>query len=100
MSTPTIGDRNHFRAPRLRAQTVTGMAMKKKTAPARFTDRTLEAWDFKVHPPGTLELEATDLSARTKDKDAADERIEELQERLYELQVRYWQEKRRAVFVF
>ena len=65
-----------------------------------FTDSTLTSWDFELHPPGSLDLGGTDLSGKTKDKDAADEKIQELQERLYELQVRYWMEKRRAVFVF
>ncbi len=77
-----------------------GKREKKKKVSKRFTDITHESWDFEVHPHGTLNLEGTDLLGKTEDKDAADKQIKGLQERLYELQVRYWMEKRRAVFVF
>jgi polyphosphate kinase 2 (PPK2 family) len=73
---------------------------KKDKGSKRFTDTTLEAWDFEVHPPGTLDLEGTPLGGKPLEKEAADREIKELQRRLYELQVRYWMEKRRAVFVF
>lgn len=72
----------------------------KQARKPRFTDETRGSWDFKVFPEGTLNLKETDLSLKTRDKDAVDEKIEALQEKLYELQVRYWLEKRRAVFVF
>jgi polyphosphate kinase 2 (PPK2 family) len=66
----------------------------------RFTDRSHEAYDFEVHPFGTLNLAETDLRKTTEDKKASDKKIEILQQKLYELQVRYWLEKRRAVIVF
>ncbi|MFZ5444818.1 MAG: polyphosphate kinase 2 family protein [Myxococcota bacterium] len=66
----------------------------------RFTDASLNAYDFDVYPHGTLDLDGTDLSPKIDDKKEADEEISELQRKLYELQVRYWLEKRRAVFVF
>ena len=77
-----------------------GKSPKKRKDAKRFTDPTFESYDFDVFPPGTLQLDKVDLSAETKDKKAADKELAELQERLYELQVRYWLEKRRAVFVF
>ena len=76
------------------------MGKKKDKKNKRFLDRTREAYDFEVFPAGTLDLAATDLSVKTKDKDAADEELKELQDKLFELQVRYWMERRRAVFVF
>ena len=77
-----------------------GKRDEKKKVSKRFTDLTHQSWDFEVHPHGTLNLEDTELGGKTEDKDAADKQIKGLQERLYELQVRYWMEKRRAVFVF
>ncbi|MFO0597964.1 MAG: polyphosphate kinase [Myxococcaceae bacterium] len=76
------------------------MGKKNKKKNRRFTDATRLSYDFEVFPDGTLDLEGTDLDQKTKDKDAADEEIAELQEKLYELQVRYWMERRRAVFAF
>jgi polyphosphate kinase 2 (PPK2 family) len=76
------------------------MGKKDKKKNKRFTDRTPTAYDFEVFPHGTLDLKSTDLSVKTKDKDAVDDEIEELQEKLFELQVRYWMERRRAVFAF
>jgi polyphosphate kinase 2 (PPK2 family) len=72
----------------------------KKKAQGRFTDSTFNAYDFEVHPPGTLSLADCDLSAKAPDKKAAERELERLQRKLFELQVRYWLEKRRAVFVF
>jgi polyphosphate kinase 2 (PPK2 family) len=66
----------------------------------RFTDRTPLSYDFEVFRAGTLDLGEIDLSKKVSDKKAADAEILELQEKLFELQVRYWLEKRRAVFVF
>ncbi len=66
----------------------------------RFSDPTPLAYDFEVHPPGTLSLGAVDLSQAAANKKAADKALEALQKKLFELQVRYWLEKRRAVFVF
>lgn len=78
------------------------MASKKKKPRSRrrFLDSTRESYDFKVFPEGTLCLSDVNQSASLKDRHSADAEILELQERLYELQVRYWLEKRRAVFVF
>lgn len=76
------------------------MASKKKKGKTRFTDSTPQSYDFKVFPAGTLQLEQVDLSATTADKAAADRELKKLQEKLFELQVRYWLERRRAVFVF
>ncbi len=72
----------------------------KKRKKKRFTDETLDSYDFEVFEPGTLRLEQTELRVKTEDKKAADKEIEALEHKLYELQVRYWLEKRRAVFVF
>ena len=77
-----------------------GKRPKKSKGSKRFTDATPEALEFEVYPHGTLDLAGTDLSGKTRDKELADRKIEGLQDRLYELQVRYWQEKRRAIFVF
>jgi polyphosphate kinase 2 (PPK2 family) len=71
---------------------------KKKTV--KPTDSSPEAFEFKVFESGTLTLAEVDLSAKAEDKKAADEEIEALQETLFELQVQYWLEKRRAIFVF
>jgi polyphosphate kinase 2 (PPK2 family) len=73
---------------------------KRKKKDKRFTDITLESLDFEVHPAGTLDLEDTSPAGQVLDKKLADKELKELQERLYELQVRYWMEKRRAVLVF
>lgn len=77
-----------------------GKGKKKEKKDKRFTDRTMESYDFEVFPIGTLDLDGTNPAVKIADKDKADEEIKELQKRLYELQVRYWMEKRRAVFVF
>ncbi len=73
---------------------------KKKSKSRRFTDETLNAYDFEVFPHGTLDLAGTDLASTTEDKQAAEKELTKLQKKLLELQVRYWMEKRRAVFVF
>jgi polyphosphate kinase 2 (PPK2 family) len=66
----------------------------------RFSDATPLSYDFDVFPTGTLALNDVDLSVKVADKKEADAEILALQEKLFELQVRYWLEKRRAVFVF
>jgi polyphosphate kinase 2 (PPK2 family) len=76
------------------------MARDKKGKKPALTDATVEAYEFKVHPKGTLRLDEVDLSADVADKKAYEKELEALQDRLYELQVRYFLEKRRAVFVF
>jgi polyphosphate kinase 2 (PPK2 family) len=77
-----------------------GKRKKKDKGSKRFTDTTFESLDFEVHPSGTLDLAGTNPGGKIVDKDKADDEIKELQKRLYELQVRYWMEKRRAVLVF
>jgi len=72
----------------------------KKNKDKRFIDPTPGSYEFEVYKRGTISLEDVDLSVKAKDKNAADAEILELQERLFELQVRYWLEKRRAIFVF
>ena len=73
---------------------------KKPKKDRRFTDSTPLSYDFEVYPAGTLDLGEVDLSTKVDDKKAADAEILELQEKLLELQVRYWLEKRRAIVVF
>lgn len=65
----------------------------------RFTDKTHTAYDFRVHPKGTLKLSKTKLD-QLVDKEEAESELKELQEKLYGLQVKYWLKRRRAVFVF
>ncbi len=76
------------------------MAKKNSSKNRRFSDRTRESYDFKVYEPGTLSLADLNPEVRIDDKKDADAEILELQEKLFELQVRYFLEKRRAVFVF
>lgn len=74
---------------------------KKKAAGRRFTDPTPLSYDFNVHKSGTLVLAEVELqSAFIENKKEADAELEELQMKLFELQVRYWLEKRRAAIVF
>jgi polyphosphate kinase 2 (PPK2 family) len=74
---------------------------KKREKNARkLQDLTREAYEFKVFPEGTLRLDEVDLNETVKDKKAYETELLELQEKLYELQVRYFLEKRRAIFVF
>ena len=56
--------------------------------------------EYEVYRAGTLHLDEVDLEAVAEDRRAAEAELLDLQEKLYELQVRYWLEKRRAVFVF
>ncbi len=78
-----------------------GKKTKKKNQKARFTDSTPEAFEFEVYPAGTLRLDDVDLEGSViTNKKEADQEIAELQEKLFELQVRYWLEKRRAVIAF
>lgn len=63
-------------------------------------DPTPEAFEFKVHPPGTLRLAEVDLSAKVEDKKKADQEIQALQERVYAAQIKNHLSKRTTVFVF
>lgn len=73
---------------------------KKKDKAVKLTDATPEAYEFKLFPKGTLKLEDVDLGQTVEDKKAYEKELEKLQEKLFELQVRYFLEKRRACFVF
>lgn len=64
------------------------------------SDPTPAAYEFVVHPPGTLQLRQVNPATLVADEDAADEKIKELQKKLYELQVRCFLAGRRACFVF
>jgi polyphosphate kinase 2 (PPK2 family) len=74
------------------------MAKNKKKS-SRWQDNTPAAYDFEVYKPNTLRLSKIELGGSI-DKKTAEAEILDLQEKLYELQVRYWLEKKRAVFVF
>jgi AMP-polyphosphate phosphotransferase len=65
----------------------------------RLSDQTPNAYEFPVYKSGTLSLEDVRLDQHV-DKRAAEAELLDLQEKLFELQVRYWLEKRRAAFVF
>jgi hypothetical protein len=69
---------------------------KKKDKAVKLTDATPEAYEFKLFPRGTLKLDEVDLELKVEDKKAYEKELEALQERLLELQVRYFLEKRRA----
>jgi polyphosphate kinase 2 (PPK2 family) len=66
----------------------------------KLTDETREAYEFKVYPKGTIDLDDVDLTQHVEDKKVYEKELEKLQEKLFELQVRYFLEKRRATFVF
>ena len=73
------------------------MAKKKE----KLTDKTPNAYEFVVHPKGTLVLEDVDPSTTAElEKKEYEKELKTLQEKLYELQVRYFLEKRRAIIVF
>jgi polyphosphate kinase 2 (PPK2 family) len=77
-----------------------GRKLKAEKSKTKLTDASREAMEFEVFQEGTLQLSDVDLSLEIEDKKAADKEIEKLQEKLFELQVQYWLEKRRAIFVF
>ncbi len=77
-----------------------GKPKNQKQNAARFKDPSREAYDFSVFPEKTLDLEDFDPDVEVSDEDSADDEIERLQETLYAQQVRYFLERRRAVFVF
>jgi polyphosphate kinase 2 (PPK2 family) len=62
--------------------------------------KTPRALGFEVYRAGTLRLDEVDLDEVAEDRKAAEAELFDLQEKLYELQVRYFLEKRRAVLVF
>jgi polyphosphate kinase 2 (PPK2 family) len=58
-----------------------------------------EAYEFKVHPPGTLSLKDVDLGV-TAPKTGYDEELKRRQHQVFGLQVRMFQAGRRAIFAF
>ena len=66
----------------------------------KLTDRTPDAYEFTVHKKGTLKLKDVDLETTVDNKAAYEKELKKLQKKLFELQVRYFLEKRRAVLVF
>ncbi len=68
---------------------------------AKLTDHTPDAYEFEVHKKGTLKLKDVDpATALGMEKKEYEKQLEKLQQKLYELQVRYFLEKRRAIIVF
>ncbi len=64
-------------------------------------DPTPNAYEFVVHPKGTLSLDDVDPGETVDDeKQDYDKELKKLQQKLFELQVRYFLEKRRAIIVF
>ncbi|MBS1149040.1 MAG: polyphosphate kinase [Myxococcaceae bacterium] len=67
----------------------------------KLSDKTPNAYEFVVHPKGTLKLRSIDPGTTLgTEKKEYEKELKKLQEKLYELQVRYFLEKRRAVIVF
>lgn len=66
----------------------------------RLKDVTPEAYEFEVHPPGTLSLERIDLSEAVEDKDAYEKELASLQEKLLAQQIQHFLGGKRAVLVF
>lgn len=77
---------------------------KKKTSNVKsskgLTDKTPEAYEFQVYPPGTLRLDQVDLESAIEDDDVYEEKLDKLQYKVYGEQIRLFQEKRRCVLVF
>jgi len=69
-------------------------------AKRRRTSKVDEAYEFEVHPPGTLSLDKVDLSIRVKGDASYDEELKRRQREVFGLQVRMFQTGQRAVFVF
>jgi polyphosphate kinase 2 (PPK2 family) len=61
---------------------------------------TRQASAFTVFAPGTLSLDAVDLSQRVEEEKAYEEELEQLQYELYRLQIAQFLAKRRTVFAF
>jgi polyphosphate kinase 2 (PPK2 family) len=72
----------------------------KKNKASELADPTPEAYEFKVHPPGTISLKDCDLSAKEEDEQKYEEELEELQEKLYEKQIKLFQQQKRVILVF
>ncbi len=67
----------------------------------KLSDKTPNAYDFVVNPKGTLTLADIDPAESIGEtKEEYEEALKKLQKKLFELQVRYFLEKRRAIIVF
>src|SRR5689334_23275635 len=77
-----------------------GKKGKKTGKKTPLTDSTREAFDFEVHPEGTLRLDEVDPALKDVDEDAAEDRVEKLQRKAYALQVQMYLQKKVAIFVF
>ncbi len=64
------------------------------------TPKVEEAYEFEVYPPGTLSLDAVDLSVRVPGDEAYEEELKRRQREVFGLQVRMFQGGHRAIFVF
>ncbi|MFL5321198.1 MAG: polyphosphate kinase 2 family protein [Myxococcaceae bacterium] len=76
------------------------MPKKKKGKASHFTDKTREAYEFKVFPPGTVALKDVKLDSEVTDHDAYEEELESLQKKLFEKQIKLFLQQKRAMFVF
>ncbi len=74
--------------------------MPKRKNAEKPSDPTPSAYEFKVHPAGTLRLSEVDLHSKLKDKRAYERELEALQQKIFELQVELFVQKRRAILVF
>ena len=75
--------------------------MGKNAKKPKLSDKTPGAYEFVIHPRGTLRIKHIDPGTTVgDDKKAYEKELKKLQEKLFELQVRYFLEKRRAVIVF
>jgi PPK2 family polyphosphate:nucleotide phosphotransferase len=77
-----------------------GKNKKKAKKRSKLTDATPAAYEFELHPKGSLKLSDTDLSMKVDDKKAYEKELSKLETRLYELQVQMYLEKRKAILVF
>jgi polyphosphate kinase 2 (PPK2 family) len=71
----------------------------KKQKRSEIRDQTPEAYEFEVHPPGTLVLEELDLSAEVEDEERYEEEVKQLQEVLFREQIRLHLDRRRVIIV-
>ncbi len=63
-------------------------------------ERSVGAYEFDLHAPGTLSLADVNLSKRADDRKAYEKELAKLQQQLYQQQVKLFLEKRKAVLVF
>ncbi len=63
-------------------------------------DSTRESYDFELFPEGTLRLSDVDLSAEVEDEEAYERQLKDLQEEVFQLQIRAFLAGKRAIFAF